>query len=297
MGRIRTIKPEFPQSETIGRLSRDARLLFIQLWTVVDDAGRCRAAPRMLASMLFPYDDDAPALIGGWLDELEREECIRRYEVSGTKYLDCPNWLKHQKISHASDSKLPSFDDRDGDAREHSCVPPEDSGGRARAPASRESTVLGPILGPIPETQVVEVECPREARAPRPPPADTPDRPPKAARATRIPDDFEFDEKTLAVGREEGLTDDAIRREERKFVDWARSAPRERGLKRDWQAAARNWLRKAAESVGSARPPPPGGNGSSPGGLLGAYQRAADRVRAAHDDSERRSDLLDRHRH
>lgn len=122
-------------------------------------------------------------------------------------------------------------------------------------------------------------------------------RPPPAKQATRIPDDFEFDEKTFAVGREEGLTDDAIRREERKFVDWARSAPRERGLKRDWQAAARNWLRKAAESVGSARPPPPGGNGSSAGGLLGAYQRAADRIRAAHDDSERRSDLLDRHRH
>ena len=43
MPRIRTIKPEFPQSETIGRLSRDARLLFLQLFTLVDDAGRARA--------------------------------------------------------------------------------------------------------------------------------------------------------------------------------------------------------------------------------------------------------------
>lgn len=36
MARIRTIKPEFPQSETMGRVSRDARLLFIQLWTVAE---------------------------------------------------------------------------------------------------------------------------------------------------------------------------------------------------------------------------------------------------------------------
>lgn len=111
MGRIRTIKPEFPQSETIGSLSRDARLLFIQLWTIVDDSGRARAASRMLASLLFPYDDDAPALIDGWMDELESAGCIRRYEVSGAKYLDLPNWLKHQKIDKPSASKIPAFDE------------------------------------------------------------------------------------------------------------------------------------------------------------------------------------------
>jgi hypothetical protein len=59
MARIRTIKPEFPQSESMGRISRDARLLFVQLWCICDDHGRTRAASRMLASLLFPYDDDA----------------------------------------------------------------------------------------------------------------------------------------------------------------------------------------------------------------------------------------------
>jgi hypothetical protein len=111
MSRIRTIKPEFPQSESMGRLSRDARLLFIMLWTIVDDAGRTRAASRMLASLLFPYDDDAAALIDGWLDELEREKCIRRYEVNGSQYLEVCNWLKHQKIDRPSKSRLPDFDE------------------------------------------------------------------------------------------------------------------------------------------------------------------------------------------
>lgn len=107
MARIRTIKPEFPQSESMGRVSRDARLLFVLLWTICDDAGKARAPSRMLASLLYPYDDDAPKLIGGWLDELEREGCIVRYEVDGNSYLQVTKWLEHQKIDHPSKSRLP----------------------------------------------------------------------------------------------------------------------------------------------------------------------------------------------
>ena len=73
MARIRTVKPEFPHSESMGRVSRDARLTFIMLWTIADDSGRLRGNSRMLASLLFPYDDDAPHLIDAWLDELDRE--------------------------------------------------------------------------------------------------------------------------------------------------------------------------------------------------------------------------------
>jgi len=45
MARIRTIKPEFPHSESMGRVSRDARLLFVMLFTIVDDEGRARRHP------------------------------------------------------------------------------------------------------------------------------------------------------------------------------------------------------------------------------------------------------------
>jgi hypothetical protein len=111
MARIRTIKPEFPQSESMGRISRDARLLFIQLWTIVDDDGRTRAASRMLASLLYPYDDDAPKLIDAWIGELEGEGCIVRYQVDGATYLEIRNWLNHQRIDKPSVSKLPPFDE------------------------------------------------------------------------------------------------------------------------------------------------------------------------------------------
>lgn len=111
MARIRSIKPEFPQSESMGRVSRDARLLFVQLWTLCDDSGRTRAVSRMLASLLFPYDDDAPNLIDGWLEELEREGCIVRYLVDGSAYLEIPKWLEHQRIDRPTPSKIPAFDE------------------------------------------------------------------------------------------------------------------------------------------------------------------------------------------
>jgi hypothetical protein len=120
VGRIRTIKPEFPHSETIGNLSRDARLLFIQLWTLVDDAGRTRAASRMLASLLYPYDDDAPSLMPDWLAELECQACIHLYKVEGNQYLEICNWLKHQKIDHPTASRLPAYSESLASPREDS---------------------------------------------------------------------------------------------------------------------------------------------------------------------------------
>src|SRR6185312_4338126 len=110
----------FPQSETIGRLSRDARLLFVQIWTIADDDGRTRAASRMLASLLYPYDDDAPSLIDGWLGELEDAGCVVRYTHDGTTYLEVVNWLKHQKIDRPTASKIPP-------SREGSPLPREGS--------------------------------------------------------------------------------------------------------------------------------------------------------------------------
>lgn len=111
MARIRTIKPEFQNSQSMGRVSRDARLTFIELWPQCDDAGRIRANSRMLASILFPYDGDAPNLIDGWLSELENECCIVRYVIDKDEYLQICHW-DHQKIDHPQPSKLPASPDK-----------------------------------------------------------------------------------------------------------------------------------------------------------------------------------------
>jgi hypothetical protein len=114
MARIRTIKPEFPQSESMGSVSREARLCFILLWTLADDVGRLRGNSRMLASLLYPYDADAGRLIDKWLTDLAGNGCITRYEADGNSYIQIKAWLDHQKIDKPSASRLP-------------CPPVEDS--------------------------------------------------------------------------------------------------------------------------------------------------------------------------
>jgi len=118
MARIRSIKPELPQSESMGNVSRDARLTFVQLFTLADDEGRLRGNSRMLASLLFPYDDgeDGHVLttakdVEAWMVELEREGCIVRYQIDTAYYVQICNWLIHQKIDKPSKSKIPSFDE------------------------------------------------------------------------------------------------------------------------------------------------------------------------------------------
>ena len=89
------------------RVSRDARLLFVQLWTIVDDQGRTPAEPDDLVAVLYPSDFDAERYMQLWLDELEAEGCIERYDVEGIDYLRVVHWHKHLQISHPTKSRLP----------------------------------------------------------------------------------------------------------------------------------------------------------------------------------------------
>jgi hypothetical protein len=140
MARIRSIKPEFPQSESMGNVSRDARLTFVQLWTLADDEGRLRGNSRMLASLLFPYDDDAPGLIDGWLAELETEGCIVRYKSGAQSYVQVCNWLIHQKIDKPSKSKIPPFEESSRILANPLEVSSEDQGSRIKDQGEERTT-------------------------------------------------------------------------------------------------------------------------------------------------------------
>ena len=151
MARIRSIKPEFWTSESIGRLSRDSRLLFIALWNLADDSGRIRGSLAYLSGAAFPYDDDARGLIGGWLDQLEREKMIRRYRgPDGNSYIDIPKWREHQKIDKPSPSKIPPFAELSTNPQRalHEASPLEGKGGEQGA-GSREGMGCAPAETPF----------------------------------------------------------------------------------------------------------------------------------------------------
>lgn len=126
MPRIRTVKPELFQSESLGRASREARFLFVGLLTLADDEGRMRWIPKSIAGALFPWDEDVETPeINLWVAELEKEGSVRRYRVGPHDYLWIPEWARHQRIDHPTPSRFPAFEDAReefGDSREASRV-------------------------------------------------------------------------------------------------------------------------------------------------------------------------------
>lgn len=106
--RIRTIKPEFWIDEKIGKLSRDARLLFIGLWSVCDDFGVCQSNFEFLKGQLFSYDKIPSKKVGKWIDELLGQNLIVPFETKGNRYFHIKHFNKHQVISRPSKFRNPS---------------------------------------------------------------------------------------------------------------------------------------------------------------------------------------------
>lgn len=110
--RIRSIKPEFWRSESVNRLSREVRLLFIGLWSYVDDNGVGINDYRQIAADLFPLDDDPTEVrefVREGLARLSREGRITCYHVSGKPYLYITGW-EHQRIDKPGKPRYPKPD-------------------------------------------------------------------------------------------------------------------------------------------------------------------------------------------
>jgi hypothetical protein len=140
--RIRTLKPEMWADEKIGALSRDARLLFVGLITMADDAGRFRALPSAILGHVFPYDEDAAKKLDRWMGEIESQGLVQRYTVPPFLYGVLPGWLKHQKINRATESTLPpppSWNGH-GEITEPSWIAHDPTCGRAQADRIRRGS-------------------------------------------------------------------------------------------------------------------------------------------------------------
>lgn len=105
MARIRTIKPKFWDDIKIGRISRDARLLYIGLWTFADDLGTVIADPLWLKSKIFPYDQIQIQQMKAWLTMLEKNGFICHVTVRSETFIYLPNFSRHQMINR------PNLDD------------------------------------------------------------------------------------------------------------------------------------------------------------------------------------------
>ena len=108
--RIRSIRPEFWSSEDIAALDWHERLVYIGLWSYVDDNGVGRDVERLIVTELFPLDDDlteASVRVHGALKSLEAGGQVTRYRVKGKRYLHIAAWEKHQKINRPTAGRYP----------------------------------------------------------------------------------------------------------------------------------------------------------------------------------------------
>ena len=111
----------------MGRIPREARLIFAGLWSMADDHGRFPADLRLLACQLLPYDSDRDQVVKAALEVLEEEDCVRLYNVGLNEYGYMPRWKEHQRIDKPSSPKNPDPPDPSRALPEPSRALPEPS--------------------------------------------------------------------------------------------------------------------------------------------------------------------------
>lgn len=111
--RIRSIKPDFWRSPDISCLAPVDRLLFIGLWSYVDDNGVGQDRPGVIAADLFADDlsrdpRETLARVSEGVERLSEAGRIVRYTVSGRDYLAIVNWTDHQRIDKPNKPRYPT---------------------------------------------------------------------------------------------------------------------------------------------------------------------------------------------
>lgn len=125
MARIRSVKPVWWRSAKWCALPRDIRFTYKGMWEVMaDDEGRFEADPRQVKAEIWPLDDDiTPKRIAMWMAQIAtvlitpkeggpRIPALILYDVGGVQYGFLPGFIKHQKISNPTPSKLPNPPER-----------------------------------------------------------------------------------------------------------------------------------------------------------------------------------------
>ena len=134
------------------------------------------------------------------------------------------------------------------------CTPPVHDGApnpSLEPPSSNFPSVVGGASAresarePEPDDEII-IEEPDSPTAPEPRRAERPERRPPR-RGTRIPADFAITDSMTAWAAEKIPPDVDLLEETQRFHDYWAAIPGARGVKLDWEATWRNWMRKTAE--------------------------------------------------
>lgn len=127
MARIRTIKPEFWEDESVGTLSHPARLLFLGSLNLADDEGLLRWNEMYISSSIFPYDKVRPITVKSWMAELVDNDFIFSYKSGkiDQQIAYIVTFHKHQRIDKPQPAKFPP--PKQSDIRFRNCIAKRDN--------------------------------------------------------------------------------------------------------------------------------------------------------------------------
>lgn len=214
MARIRTIKPEFFTSEQVAECSPNARLMFVGLWCFADDSGVHPASAARIKMEVFPADQFTKIEIDGFVSELVSAGLLQTYQVEGQAFLRVTGWSKHQKIDQPTykhpleDGQIPANVRRA--STEHS-------------PKAQRTFTPGMEWNGE-EGKGKEIE--------------------KRSRGSRLPADWQPTPEERRWAEDE-RPDIDVSVEIEKFRDFWHAKAGAGGVKLDWTATFRNWMRNA----------------------------------------------------
>jgi hypothetical protein len=267
VSRIRTIKPDFWTDEKLAECSIAARLLFIGMWNFADDCGNLGRSSKKLKMQVFPADAiDCEQLV----IELITHGMLTEYSVSGEKFLQIKNFLKHQLINRPSKSNIPPpkpehSDNTHGALTESSLTEgkgregngKEGRGGeREREPFSHTpppAASAPPDFSQNPQCSGQDSDPSEDAPSPEPAEQLSPGENPSPQSARRLPADWRLTDADRAFCTEHrpDLNPDTIAA---NFAEHWHAAQGRNSVKADWSGQWRMWVRK--EHLSAA---PPGG--------------------------------------
>ena len=134
MARTRMIKPEFWDDEKLATVSRDARLLFVGLWSNSDDYGVVKGHPAWLKNRIFLYDEIPLDIFECWLAELAAIRVIVPFLHNGERYCHIRNFRRHQTINRPSGARNPAPPENPEDDWGAPEIPSEEGGGEPETP-------------------------------------------------------------------------------------------------------------------------------------------------------------------
>jgi hypothetical protein len=259
MARIRSIKPEFWDDRKLARsVSRDARMLYIGLWSQADEHARCNGDPHWIKGHVFPYDDDlTDDVIDSLLHSLVTARRVVAYEVDGDPYLFLPKLAQHQRLETKVESRLPPPPEPGSDESaphvETTTHSPDEPAPHADEPAPHAGEAAPDADEPAPDPDDPALARALQVAGSREQVAGSRGRAARDKRASRLPDGFDLAGTRAEAAAKHGMSPDVAVREFAKFTAWHGS----KGSRHvDWDRAWLTWVLRWKEDRGpNARAP------------------------------------------